>query len=98
MELPIRIKSSFLLIILIMAVGSGIILWNQHTLQDAFNALRSSFELEEYLLECRRQEKNYFLRFSEESLRLHQTNYDSLVHLTSDLLETTINPGIHQQF
>ncbi len=94
----VKIKSSFLLIILIMAGSAGIILWNQNTLREAFYSLRSSFELEEYLLECRRQEKNYFLRFDTESIQLHQAHFDSLEGLTGDLVTATLNPAMRQKF
>ncbi|MEJ2050989.1 MAG: hypothetical protein P8Y60_14330 [Calditrichota bacterium] len=98
MDWYMKLKSSFLVIIVIMAAGEGVLLWNQNTLKDAFHAMRSSFELEEYLLECRRQEKNFFLRQDSESVRLYQESFDSLRNLTSALSMGTINPDIREKF
>jgi len=98
MELYVKIKSSFLVIIVIMAGGAGVVLWNQNTLREAFHSMRNSYQLEEDFLECRRQEKNFVLRQDAESLRLHQTHYDSLHALTTRLTRETLHPGIREKF
>lgn len=98
MELYVKIKSSFLVIIVIMAGGAGVILWNQNTLREAFYSMKNSYQLEEDFLECRRQEKNYILRQDAESLRLFQVHYDSLSSRTSRLTGNTIRRSLREQF
>jgi len=57
-----KIKNSLILIITLMVIASGIILWNQLKLQHTFTMLQVTTQVDQSLLECRRQEKNFILR------------------------------------
>jgi len=85
MNLRIRITMGFLVIVFIMTLVAGIILWQQAKMQTAFINSNLTGELEHYLLECRRQEKNFLLRKDNDSSDLFQANFDTLFTLTTDL-------------
>lgn len=94
MSIQTKIRSAILLVVFIMAAATGVILWNQGQLHIAFTVLNSSYQLEDHLLECRRQEKNFLLRGGTEYIRQFQVNYDSLTSLSSRLVEQTDNRSI----
>ena len=85
MNLRIRITSGFLLIVMVMTVVAGVIIWQQAKMQSAFQDSILTSELDHYLLECRRQEKNYLLRQDGEALVLFQANYDTLFTMATNL-------------
>ncbi len=86
MNLRLRINMGFLLIVFVMAVVAGVIIYQQAKMQTAFQDSISTCDLDKYLLECRRQEKNYICCKSEqEALDLFQANYDTLYTMTTSL-------------
>ena len=62
MELARRVRASFLLVVILMGLAGGVLIWNQVRMQKAFDTLLATVDLENILLECRREEKNFFLR------------------------------------
>ncbi|MFH1852247.1 MAG: hypothetical protein ABIA75_07885 [Candidatus Neomarinimicrobiota bacterium] len=78
MNLRARITLGFIVVILIMLVASGVIIWNQSLMQQSFSNLAATIDLERYLLECRRHEKNFLLRNDQSYVLIHRANYDSL--------------------
>lgn len=85
MNLRIRITMGFLLIVFVMAVVASIIIWQQAKMQTAFQNFCYTSEIENSLLECRRQEKNYFLRKDYGAIGLFQSYFDTLFTLTTNL-------------
>ena len=73
-----KIKNSLILIITLMVIASGVILWNQWKLQRAFTTMQMTVQVDQALLECRRQEKNYILRQDSTSLDEFTGSYQTL--------------------
>lgn len=94
MSLQRRIRSSVLFVVAVMAAASGVILWNQGTLRREFENMTTCGELEQYLLECRRHEKNFFLRGDPQYLALFKT-YFGLLQESTDRLRA--NPLIQER-
>ncbi len=57
----------------------------------AFQYSSQISEIEKYLLECRRQEKNYIIRHDSQSIQLFASNYDSLSKLIFNMMLNDIN-------
>ena len=87
MNLRIRISMGFLLIVFVMTIVAIIIICQQAKMQTAFQDSILTCELDRYVLECRRQEKNYIFRNDDEALVLHQANYDTLFAMTNNLTD-----------
>ena len=87
MNLRIRISMGFLLIVFVMTIVAIIIICQQAKMQTAFQDSILTCELDRYVLECRRQEKNYLLRDDDEALVLYQANYDTLFAMTINLAD-----------
>jgi len=88
MGIQMKLRTGFLLVVLVMTTASGVILWNQSKMRDAFEVSNASIQLEDYLLECRRQEKNFLLRGKKEYVEYFNINYDSLYAKTTHLIST----------
>ncbi len=88
MRIQLKLRVGFLLVVLIMAIASGVILWNQSRMREAFEVSNASIRLEDYLLECRRQEKNYLLRGDQQYVKYFQMSFDSLYAKTTQLIPT----------
>jgi hypothetical protein len=90
MDLWRKIRYSILLIVAIMFIPALVTLWNQGTLHREFDNLSTCWDLEEYLLEARRHEKNYLLRFDTEYIDLqagyHRSLKDAIERLRQNLL------------
>lgn len=91
MNLRIRISMGFLIIVFVMTIVSIIIICQQAKMQTAFEDSILTCELDRYVLECRRQEKNYLARDDDEALVLHQANYDTLFAMTNNLIDKVSN-------
>lgn len=89
-----KIKGAFLIIIVFMSVAAGAIIWNQHSLETIYHETLNSVQLEQYLLECRRQEKNFILRQTSESIALFNSAQDSLMNYISFLRSSEKNEQI----
>lgn len=86
MNLRLRINMGFLLIVFLMATVAGVIIYQQAKMQTAFQDSLQTCELDRYLLECRRQEKNYICcDTDQQAIDLFQTNYDTLYTMTIKL-------------
>ncbi|MFC1527473.1 hypothetical protein ACFL0J_05240 [Candidatus Neomarinimicrobiota bacterium] len=85
MNLRIRITCGVLLIVMVMTIVAGVIIWQQAKMQTAFQNFSYTSEIENSLLECRRQEKNYFLRKDYGAIGLFQSYFDTLFTLTTNL-------------
>jgi methyl-accepting chemotaxis protein len=81
----------FLIIVFVMTIVSIIIICQQAKMQTAFEDSILTCELDRYVLECRRQEKNYIFRNDDEALVLHQANYDTLYAMTKNLIDKVSN-------
>lgn len=68
MDISRRLRFFFFVVVAIMGMASGVIIWNQFRIEWAFETVQATAQLENILLECRREEKNFFLRGDEESL------------------------------
>jgi methyl-accepting chemotaxis protein len=98
----IRIRTLLLLgistIIVLMAGVSVLLLWQQSQMESGCRSLHQVNTLERYLLECRRQEKNFLLRHQRANIDLFRTNLDSLVaattHLAGDARDDTALPEL----
>jgi hypothetical protein len=90
MHLWRKIRYSILLIVAIMFLPALVTLWNQGTLHREFANLSTCWELEEYLLEARRHEKNYLLRFDEEYIDLQAGYYHHLRDAAEKLRENRL--------
>ncbi len=98
MNLRLRINMGFLLIVFVMAVVAGLIIYQQTKMQTAFQDSLQTCDLDKYLLECRRQEKNYILRDTEQdALTLFQANYDSLYSTTESLHDDIYDEAIFEK-
>ncbi len=91
MNLRVRITSGFLIIVIVMACVSGIIIWQEFHMHQAFQHSSQISEIEKYFLECRRQEKNYIIRHDSKSVQLFTSNYDSLSTLINKMMINNIN-------
>jgi hypothetical protein len=74
-----------------MSIAPCVIIWNQALLQGEFENMATCAYLEEYLLECRRYEKNYFLRGGAEYSQLQGDYFEQLTAATRRLRK---NPAI----
>jgi len=98
MNLRLRINMGFLLIVLVMAIVAGVIICQQAKMQTAFLDSLRTCDLDKYLLECRRQEKNYICCKSEqEALNLFQANYDTLYTMTTNLSDDIYDDNIIEE-
>jgi len=86
MNLRVRITFGFLIIVFVMACVSGIIIWQESSMHQAFQHSSQISEIEKYFLECRRQEKNFIIRHDVQSVHLFISNFDSLNKLISEML------------
>ena len=86
MNLRARITFGFLIIVFVMACVSGIIIWQESNMHQAFQHSSQISEIEKYFLECRRQEKNFIIRHDAQSVQLFTSNYDSLNIMVSKML------------
>lgn len=91
MNLRIRITSGFLIIVIVMACVSGIIIWQESNMYQAFQHSLQISEIEKYFLECRRQEKNFIIRHDSQSVQLFASNYDSLNVVVFKMLDYDLN-------
>ena len=91
MNLRVRITLGFLIIVVVMVCVSGIIIWQESHMYKAFQHSSQISEIEKYLLECRRQEKNYIIRHDSQSVQLFANNYDSLSILINKMMFNDIN-------
>jgi len=91
MNLRVRITFGFLIIVFVMACVSGIIIWQESNMHQAFQHSSQISEIEKYFLECRRQEKNFIIRHDSQSVQLFTSNYDSLNILVSTMLVDELN-------
>ena len=66
-------------------------------MQRAFGNLAATIDLERYLLECRRHEKNFLLRHDRAYLAVHTANFDSLLQRTEFLLNQRTAADIRRQ-
>jgi len=66
-------------------------------MEESFNHLADTFDLERYLLECRRHEKNYILRQNLSYLHLHDSFSDSLISRVNDLLQDNLGQALVEQ-
>jgi len=89
MGVQLKLRTGFLLVVIVMSIASGVILVNQSKMRDAFEMSNASVQLEDYLLECRRQEKNFLLRGKEEYVEYFNISYDSLYTMTAHLIAKT---------
>ncbi len=94
MRMRTKLLLGFLSIVTLMTAAVGITIWQQSIIQECFALLERTDNVERFLLECRRQEKNFLLRMDQSSLGLFQANFDSLLHSTVDLRKDTVNPEI----
>lgn len=91
MNLRVRITSGFLIIVIVMACVSGIIIWQESNMYQAFQHSLQISEIEKYFLECRRQEKNFIIRHDSQSVQLFASNYDSLNVVVFKMLDYDLN-------
>lgn len=91
MNLRVRITFGFLIIVFVMVCVSGIIIWQESNMHNAFQHSLQISEIEKYFLECRRQEKNFIIRLDTESVQLFASNYDSLNVVVSKMLDYDLN-------
>jgi len=91
MNLRVRITFGFLIIVFVMACISGIIIWQESNMHKAFQHSSQISEIEKYFLECRRQEKNFFIRHDSQSVMLFTSNSGSLNALVSKMLDNSSN-------
>lgn len=86
-KMRIRTKLLFgmLAIVILMTVVAWIMREQQTIIENSFALLERMDTVERFLLECRRQEKNFFLRSDQASLDLHAANLDSLLSATAVL-------------
>ncbi len=91
MNLRARITFGFLIIVFVMACVSGIIIWQESNMHQAFQHSSQISEIEKYFLECRRQEKNFIIRHDSQSAQLFTSNYDSLNMQVSKMLDYDLN-------
>jgi hypothetical protein len=80
-----RIRLNVLVVVAIMAIAPCVIIWNQSVLEQEFNNMSTCAYLEEYLLEARRYEKNFFLRGGDEYRRLQSEYLEKLGDTTREL-------------
>lgn len=81
-----RLLLGLLAIVVLMTVDAGIIIRQQQAVERTLVQLERASTVERYLLQCRRQEKNYLLRRDAESLELFQANLNALLAVTDELL------------
>ncbi|MFC1480754.1 hypothetical protein ACFL6E_00730 [Candidatus Neomarinimicrobiota bacterium] len=74
------------LLILLNIASSSVIYWQQARIVKALSLHAQSGEVEKYLLECRRQEKNFFIRTSMEAIQMYMANHESATILISSLM------------
>ena len=85
MRIRTRLLIGLLAIVCLMVVASAVVIWQQSIMNRAFEFVERLDTVDRFLLECRRQEKNYLLRQDRESEVFHAANFDSLFHSTLDL-------------
>lgn len=78
MDISRRLRFFFFVVVAIMGTASGVIIWNQYRIEGAFETVQVTAQLENILLECRREEKNFFLRGDPESLDQVRTRMSEL--------------------
>ncbi|MFC1547069.1 hypothetical protein ACFL5M_00950 [Candidatus Neomarinimicrobiota bacterium] len=75
-----------ILLILLNIASSGVIYWQHSRKLETLSAYTLALRIDKYLLECRRQEKNFFIRNSMEAIQLFTVNHDSVKALLSRLM------------
>ncbi|UCH10711.1 MAG: hypothetical protein JSU61_02130 [Fidelibacterota bacterium] len=75
------------LLILLNIASSSIIYWQQSRKLEALSAYTLAMEVDKYLLECRRQEKNFFIRTSMEAIQQYTANHDTASSLILKLMQ-----------
>ena len=94
MRMRTKLLLGFLSIVALMTAAVGVTIWQQSIIQECFALLERTDNVERFLLECRRQEKNFLLRMDQSSLDLFKVDFDSLHYSTVDLRKDTVNPDI----
>jgi hypothetical protein len=89
-----KVLASLLTVVSLMAVAGVVIAVQQHRMRDVFTMLDGVQEVERLLLECRRQEKNFFLRLDRSSVELFAAHSTALLDHAAMLREEALDPGL----
>jgi len=89
-----KVLASLLTVVGLMSFAGAVITVQQHRMRDVFTVLDRVQEVERHLLECRRQEKNFFLRHDQSSIELFATHSTTLVDRAATLRDEVLDPGL----
>jgi methyl-accepting chemotaxis protein len=89
-----RLVLGLLAIVVLMTADAWFIIRQQGIMDRSFCSLERMDMIERFLLECRRQEKNFLLRRDQASLDLFAASFDSLLSNTSALAERIKDPDM----
>jgi len=89
-----KILAGLLTVVGLLSVGGAVIAVQQRGLRDVFTVLDRVQEIERTFLECRRQEKNFFLRHDQSSVELFVTNSNTLVNRAALLRDENLEPDL----
>jgi len=89
-----KILAGLLTVVGLLSVAGAVITVQQRRMRDVFTVLDRVQEVERILLECRRQEKNFFLRHDRSSIELFVTNSNTLVNRAALLRDENLEPDL----
>jgi len=89
-----EVLASLLTVVALMSVAGFVITVQQRRMRVVFTVLDRVQEVERLLLECRRQEKNFFLRHDQSSVELFATHSSSLVDRSAMLQDENLDPEL----
>jgi hypothetical protein len=89
-----KILAGLLTVVGLLSVAGAVITVQQRRLRDVFTVLDRVQDVERIFLECRRQEKNFFLRHDQSSVELFVTNSNTLVDRAALLREENLEPDL----
>ena len=89
-----KILAGLLTVVGLLSVAGAVITVQQRRLRDVFTVLDRVQEVERIFLECRRQEKNFFLRHDQSSVELFETNSNTLETSAALLRDENLEPDL----
>ena len=90
MKRQYKVIAGLTLLILLNIASSNGIYWMQSRELNALSVYFLTVEVDKYLLECRRQEKNFFLRTSMEAIQMYTANHNSASNRILSLMQKRI--------
>ncbi len=92
-----RLLLGLMVIVALMTVDAWIIIRQQQVMDRTFGRLQGAETIERYLLECRRQEKNFLIRGDVGSVSLYESNTQGLLEVVEELRRDVMSSPVAEQ-